>query len=328
MKRLVTPAVALFFLSPAVGELLSSSSPPAEFFQPFTFLLLASLYGSGALIVHELAHRWRKGWPGVLLLGAAYGIVEEGLAVKSFFDPNWMDLGPLGVYGRWAGVNWVWSVGLTIYHAVFSIGIPILLVGLLFPARRRHSWLSSNGFRWIAGLLGAATLFINLALTPYRPSLLAHLLAAASVIGLGVWARRAGTPQPAANPPALGSPLRVGLAGFAATVGLFLLLWFLPNTPVPAIVWMGLTLAYVAWLWARFGRLTTHPGWSPSHALAIASGGLTFFILLSPVVEFDGNRLDNTQGAMLVGLATAILLVWGARRLRRQRWDLPGAAPS
>jgi len=327
MNRLLTPALALFFLSPAVGELLSSSSPPAEFFQPFTFLLLASLYGSGALVARELAHRWGKGWPSVLLLGAAYGIVEEGLAVKSFFDPNWMDLGPLGVYGRWAGVNWVWSVGLTIYHATFSIGIPILLVGLLFPAQRNRPWLSSNGLRWIVVLLVAVTFFINLALTPYRPSVLAHLVAAAGVVGLGIWARRAGSPQPAANLPALGSPLRIGVGGFAATVGLFLLLWFLPNTKVPAIVWIALTLAYVAWLWTRFGRRVTHPGWSPSHAMALAGGALTFFVLLSPVVEFDPNRLDNTQGATLVGLTTAILLVWGAWRLRRRGWALPVAGP-
>ena len=75
MKRLLTPAVVLFFLSPAIGELLSTSSPPAEFFNPFTLLLQASLYGSGALLVRELAHRWGKGWPSVLLLGAAYGVV-------------------------------------------------------------------------------------------------------------------------------------------------------------------------------------------------------------------------------------------------------------
>jgi hypothetical protein len=328
MKRLLTPALALFFLSPTVGELLSSSSPPAEFFQPFTFLLLACLYGSGALIARELAHRWSKGWPSVLLLGAAYGIVEEGLAVKSFFDPNWMDLGALGVYGRWAGVNWVWSVGLTIYHAVFSIGIPILLVGLLFPAQRDRPWLSTNGFRWIVAGFGAVTVFINLALTPYRPSVVAQVLSAASVVGLGIWARSAGSPQPAASPPVLGSPLRIGLAGFAATIGLFFLLWFLPNTPVPPMVTTGLTLAYAAWVWTRFGRRAAHPGWSPSHALAMASGALTFFVLLSPVIEFDPNRLDNTQGATLVGLTTAILLVWGAWRLRRRGWHLPGAVRS
>lgn len=32
-----------------------------------------------------------------------YNILEEGLMVKSFFDPSWLDLGVLGVYGGWGG---------------------------------------------------------------------------------------------------------------------------------------------------------------------------------------------------------------------------------
>ena len=130
------PALTLFFLAPAIGELLSGSAPPAEFFNPFTLLLLAALYGSGAILVRELRLRWQQGWLAVFILGAAYGIIEEGWMVKSFFDPNWMDLGVLGSYGRWAGVNWVWTVGLTVYHAVFSIAIPILLVETAFPKTR------------------------------------------------------------------------------------------------------------------------------------------------------------------------------------------------
>ena len=131
----------LFFLAPAVGELLSGSSPPAEFFNPFTLLLLAALYGSGALLAREVRVRWNKGWPTVLALGAVYAIVEEGLMVKSFFDPAWVDLGLLGTYGRWGGVNWVWCLHLTAFHAVFSIAIPILLVELLFPVHRQERWL-------------------------------------------------------------------------------------------------------------------------------------------------------------------------------------------
>jgi hypothetical protein len=50
----------LFFLAPAIAELLLGSSPPSEFFNPFIFLLLASLYGSGAVIVRELKVRWRR----------------------------------------------------------------------------------------------------------------------------------------------------------------------------------------------------------------------------------------------------------------------------
>jgi hypothetical protein len=100
-----SPALVLFFLAPAIAELLLGSSPPSEFFNPVSLLLLSSLYGSGALVMRELKVRWKKGYVSLFLLGAAYGIVEEGLMVKSFFDPDWMDLGLLGVYGRWIEVN-------------------------------------------------------------------------------------------------------------------------------------------------------------------------------------------------------------------------------
>jgi len=57
----------------------------------------------------------------ILILGAAYGIVEEGLMVKSFFDPQWVDLVPWRLRPL-AEVNWS-GAGLTLFHAVWSIGI-------------------------------------------------------------------------------------------------------------------------------------------------------------------------------------------------------------
>jgi len=71
------PVLILFLLAPTIGELLSGSAPPVEFFNPFGFVILVSLYGSGALIVRELKIRWKKGIGSILLLGAAYSILEE-----------------------------------------------------------------------------------------------------------------------------------------------------------------------------------------------------------------------------------------------------------
>src|SRR5256712_14124769 len=92
------PLLALTLLSPFIAEMLSGSSPPLEWLNPVAALLLIWLYGSGVLAMRQTAVRGNTGWPSVLLLGAAYGIIEEGLAVKSFFDPGWMDLGTLGWY--------------------------------------------------------------------------------------------------------------------------------------------------------------------------------------------------------------------------------------
>jgi hypothetical protein len=145
----------LFLLAPAIGELLSGSSPPSEFFTPIAFLLLSALYGSGAIVVRELRIRWKKGLGSMLLLGAAYGVLEEGLMVGSFFNPHWMDLGLLGVYGRWLGVNWVWAEMLIIFHSVYSITVSIMLVELTFPKRSNENWVSKKMFWAIVALLAS-----------------------------------------------------------------------------------------------------------------------------------------------------------------------------
>jgi len=79
--------LTLLFLSPAMGELLSGSAPPQQFFNPimlFTFILL---YGCGTVLIREARARWNLQWS-VLFLAVAYGIVEEGLLVKSYFNPG------------------------------------------------------------------------------------------------------------------------------------------------------------------------------------------------------------------------------------------------
>lgn len=104
-KKRIQPALALWLIAPIFGEILSGSTPLNEYISPVTSLILGMLYGSGAILIREMIRHWQKGWPNLLLLGMAYGIYEEGFVVRSFFDPDWMDLDILGVYGRAIGVN-------------------------------------------------------------------------------------------------------------------------------------------------------------------------------------------------------------------------------
>jgi hypothetical protein len=158
-KRRIPPAIALFLLSPVVGELLSGSAPPAEFFTPFGFTIMTLLYGGGALVARELKVRWGKGMGSLLLLGAAYGILEEGVMVASFFSPYWPDLGVLGVFGRWMDVNWVWAVELTAYHAFVSITVPVILVELAYPDVKAEPWLRGTWRRVVPLLLAGDVVF-------------------------------------------------------------------------------------------------------------------------------------------------------------------------
>ena len=147
--------ILFLFPSPLVGEVLSGLTPPPAFINSAVFLFLRALYGSGALLVRDYARCWRRGWRSVLLLGAAYGIIEEGILVRSFFNPGWKDLGVLSSYGRWLGVNWVWSEWLTIYHAVFSIAILIFLVERTWPETSKQIWLTKSRILFHVLLMGS-----------------------------------------------------------------------------------------------------------------------------------------------------------------------------
>ncbi|MCG7849162.1 MAG: hypothetical protein MIO93_08305 [ANME-2 cluster archaeon] len=96
--------ISLLFLPPAIGELLSGSSPPLQFFNPLMLLMLVLLYGCGTLLIREAMVRWNLQWS-VIFLAVAYGIVEEGLMVKSYFNPGWVDMGILSGYDMYFGVQ-------------------------------------------------------------------------------------------------------------------------------------------------------------------------------------------------------------------------------
>ena len=172
------PLLFLLFLTPGISEYLSASSQLTLLvISPLLFfgLLLANLglYGSGVVLIREAMIRWRKGWATVFLLGVAYGIVEEGLALWTLFNPLAQPVGNLGFYGHWLGVNWVWTVGLLIFHSVYSIGLPIFLFGLVFPELKSKSLVSGTGITFsILGLIiDCFALFVleSVIYQPYNP---------------------------------------------------------------------------------------------------------------------------------------------------------------
>lgn len=308
----IPPALALFLLSPAIGELLSGSSPPLEFFNPLSFLLLASLYGSGAVLIRELKTHWHRDYRGLLLLGAAYGILEEGLMVKSFFDPNWMDLGILGSFGRWMDVNWVWAEMLTIYHAVFSITIPIMLTELAYPEKKFDRWISKRWFATLTLILTAVTGIGYLFLTQYRPPMPQYLLAAIAMT-LFVYAAYRLTPKKMdTSIKKMGSTRRLFIIGSAASFAFFLLFYsgpYIISNPIIIMLLGAVFILCAAWYVNRFEWRFPE---SAMNRLSIASGGLVFMIFLAFLMEFRA-----MTGMSVVSLSAVVLLLLLRRRIKR-----------
>ncbi|RME90112.1 MAG: hypothetical protein D6770_03145 [Anaerolineae bacterium] len=288
MKKRIPPALALWVIAPVFGELFSGSTPLNEFINPIGFLFLAFLYGSGAILIREAVVRWGKGWKSLLLLGFAYGIYEEGLVVRSFFDPAWPDLGSMATYGRVWGVNWVWVEHLTIYHALISIAASITFTEMLYPEHRTDPWLSGRKWylaNWAAFLL---MLPIGKLLTPYdAPDGWVALTWLVILALVGLARLLPSAPPSAATNRRDGQvprPRRFFLTGL---FGMFLQFFFLylgaDEGLYPFPVTMLLLLLYdlfVLWLVRRWSDNGT--AWDDRHRLALVLGALSFFLLFAP----------------------------------------------
>ena len=280
------PAWVLFVIAPVLAEVFSGSTPLNEFINPLAFISLMMLYGSGAVLAREAVVRWRKGWFSLLLLGFAYGIFEEGLVVRSFFNPHWMDLGNLGVYGRAWGVNWVWVEQLMLFHAVLSIVTTVAFVEILFPDQRGRPWLHSRR-AWGFHLVNLAlVLLIGRALTPYDAPDVGVLLCWLSImalIGLArVWPVR---PRAArgGKPP---HPLAFFSLGFLG----MLLMFFLVSQGAdagryPPLVAMALLALEAGVVLAVVLRWSGHGSrWNDRHRFALLAGELSFLLVFTALL--------------------------------------------
>lgn len=290
------PILLLFFLSPLVGEGLSGSTPPLAFLNPGVLFLLGSLYGSGALLVRDYAKRWNKGWRSVLILGAAYGIIEEGIMVRSFFNPSWKDLGTLAVYGRWLGVNWVWAEWLTIFHSIFSITIPIFLVELTFPKTRNQVWLSSRSRILFHGLL-VLSIVLGFFAFPYNAPVLAIGGCIVAVFVLGWIAKKVPNIVPVQRSLRVSWKLLAALGLSVPAVFFFLFNSALIPVAVGTMIVGGvLVLGYEGLLmrWAK-------KGFSDIQRLGLIMGGLGFWTFFwDPLLEFLGRLGTSVLGLMFI----------------------------
>jgi hypothetical protein len=137
----------LVFSSTIIAEVLSGSTTLSRIqFLPTQFLV----YGSAAVLIREIPRRLNAGWPTIILLGLAFGLILEGLSLQSVFNPNFLTNNL--AFGRSLGTNWVWTAYMPPFHAFFSICTPILLCEVIFDDELTQPW-ASRTVTYIAGIV-------------------------------------------------------------------------------------------------------------------------------------------------------------------------------
>ncbi len=303
--RNAAPGLVLFLIAPFVGEVLPGVRPIVSMLNPINFIILTTLYGSGAVIIRETVLRWRKGWPSVFLLGLAYGVVEEGIGAQSFVNPSWAGLSVPASYGRLFGANWVWILQILLYHALISISLSILIVSFLFPDRKGKPYVSLKTLYACIAIITLNLLIEVFVLFPYNAGLLYYLAALLSIVLFSVMAKRA--PADFATRRKLIFPgWAIFLMAFLLTFVYFGVLESLLPYVVPPLLDFFATLIVAIFMIAFLTR--TRTGGGIGMPFFAAAGVVSYFALTSVILNF----------ANLVSAALFILiLIAGMLRLKR-----------
>ncbi|HKD75748.1 MAG TPA: hypothetical protein VKB76_09645 [Ktedonobacterales bacterium] len=330
LRRTWPAILALFFLSPFLAEVLSGSTPPLALLSLFPWLTLPTFYGSGALLAREIVRRRRWGWGNLFVLGMAYGVLEEGIQVQTWF--NFTSISPTASYhhyGEFFQINWLWAINLTMYHAVISITLPIVLAELFFPKIASRPWLGRRGRIGFSLLLAIVTIGVGLlaafvfsAKAGYtHPPLVPYLLAIGIMLVLFVIGSTVPIhlPRRAATRPAP-RLWTVRLSLFGMMVGNFFLVVVGSAIHVPALITIIVTIVYDT---AALGRVYTWSqrlGWNATHRLAIVTGVIAFFFLFGPLVELTSHYpgILATIGTDCLALVGFIMFAGVIKRRERR----------
>ncbi|MER5945712.1 hypothetical protein ABT127_06585 [Streptomyces sp. NPDC001904] len=315
-------AFGLFLLAPLVGEFLLGNQPITQL--P-GLVLFAPLYGGGALLIREVARRAGRGWPTMIVLAAAYALVEEGPVDQMLWNPHYggFDIGAAysATHVPLLGTSVQLLQDVLAMHTVWSICVPIALVET-FCRDRTRPWLGGFGLTTTALVFGAGAAFLGYAQAESEHfvasagqfagagAAIAALIVLAFVVG-----RRPG-PRRDADAPA---PLTVGVTAFAVS-GAYWARDLLPDEAVPAWVLVGAWCLLAGGAVVLFGRWARGRGWDARHRLALGGGALLTYawVGFEHGWEMGVPHTLSVSGNVVFACGALLLLALAARTLRRR----------
>lgn len=170
LNRRLLPVIGLFLLSPISAEYLIGYAESTYHPQDMVWglLVFAPLYGSVALLIREIARRTGRGWPTMLLLAAAFGLIQAGVIDQSLFNPHYgtdlnipyWDTERLPTWLGQLGISANLTLDFVSTHIVWSFAAPIAVVECCAPRIADRPWLGRIGILLMVSLYLAAAAFV------------------------------------------------------------------------------------------------------------------------------------------------------------------------
>lgn len=309
IRQSLPPVLTLFLISPLIAEILVGSIPISQFSE---FLRAVALYGSGALIIRETARRLHRGWLSIFVLGLVFGLIEEGLALQSMFNPDFFGLDIS--FGRANGVNWVWASFIIAFHAIWSISIPIWLSETIFSSKKQHSWLNLQALWGMIGLYLFMVFYYHLLfrqLTGFMASFTPYFSTVAIVVTLVFVILKLKLVKISAL------QLNSGLSVAAVVSFILALIWFMAFTTIfignasispRLIIFIGVGIlvlfAVLITSWANSDR------WTELHSLRVVGGVLIAEMLYGALVLSESDKMwDRVSQWIFSAIMVAGLLL-------------------
>ncbi|MCX5119157.1 hypothetical protein OG992_18390 [Micromonospora sp. NBC_00362] len=325
LRRRLLPVIALLLLAPWAAECSWGGFAIDDFLPVLIFL--GPMYGGAAILIRETARHLGAGWPTIVLLAAAFGVLQAGLVDQSLFNPDYLDDTQYADTRAAAEATLVPGLEFSLRqafdyvgnHIMLTICAPIVLIeSFLGPQRRLRPWLGRPGLAVVGVLylLGSLLIFSDSSgrkgflASPLQLAFAALLVLALVATALLPRWRRA-------------HPRRVRRVPHPLWVGLLVVVVRLGSDLTPGWTGMIIALSLSAVAGGLVAYWSSGNGWGQRHVLVAGTAGLVtaaaFAYLVPPYSP--ASPAAALAGDVAVTVIT-VALVGGAW------WQLRRASPT
>ncbi len=319
-RHRVAPVFGLIVFSPIAAEYLIGYDDTIG--QPLTLvfglLVLGPLYGCAAVLIREITRRAGRGWPTMLLLSLAAGLVQAGLIDQSLFNPDYRGIAYWSqlrepTYLPGLGTSAYMIMNFLLGHLVRSFAVPIAVIETLVGGEdARRPWLGPFGLTLVSlgYLIGAGFILwdqrsLGFTLTPAQLSVTCVIAILLVVVAFTLPRR-----GPLASRPVPNAWLVAILAALA---------WAWHEQAPTTWLGVGLDVALLATLGAGIAWWWWSPDWGQRQMIALCAAVLGVQAVSAFLIEPLGQPDPVTRYAVnaVLALGMLVILVVASRRARR-----------